>query len=256
MNRIHAFEIHEQSWCPAVFRNQLTEFLQFSAMALRIYDGVIPLIEKVLSRTSSKQVVDLCSGSSGPWPHLSDQASDFKVILTDKFPNLNSFERISTESRGKISYVSEPVDATNVPSHLDGMRTIFTGLHHFRPDMAKTILQDAVHKRTAIGVFEFTERRLYNFLSQPISIPLIVFLLTPFMRPFKLSRLFWTFIIPIAPLVALWDGIISNFRTYSVRELEELIESINSEGYKWETGVQKALLPGIQITYLLGYPVD
>ncbi len=256
MKRIHAFEIHDQSWCPAVFRNQLTEFIQFCTIAFRIYDGIIPLFEKVLLKTNSKQVIDLCSGSSGPWLHLSENTSDVKVVLTDKYPNPKSFERISAKSNGKISYVSESVDATDVPMNLKGMRTIFSGLHHFRPDMVKEILQDAASRRKAIGVFDFAQRNLYSMLTGPIGYPLLVFLLTPFVKPLKLSRLFWTYIFPVAPFVAMWDGVISNLRAYSILELEELVNSIDSKDYKWEIGVEKAPMPGMQITYLLGYPID
>ncbi len=249
MKRIHAFEIHDQFWCPDVFRNQLTEFLQLSAKVLRIYDGVIPLVEKVLLKTGSNEIVDLCSGSSGPWSHLAEKTSGIKVVLTDKYPNTHSLERVSLESDGKIKFVSESVDATNVPAHLTGMRTIFTGLHHFRTEMAKLILEDAVQKRTPIGIFEFTERSLYNLLSGPLGYPLLVLLLSPFVKPFKMSRLFWEYVLPVAPLVALWDGVVSDLRTYSVIELEELVSSIESTGYKWEVGVQKASFPGMRIMF-------
>ncbi len=254
MKRIHAFEINDQPWCPIIFRNMITEYLQFIARAFRIYDGVIPSIEKVLSKTGSDSIVDLCSGASGPWSHLLRHTDRIDVVLTDKFPNLASFERISSESDGRISFSRESIDATDVPEKYEGMRTIFTGLHHFHPEPARKILQDAAEKGRAIGIFEFTERSLPAILSALLGIPLMVLLFTPFITPFKPSRLFWTYIIPVAPLLIMWDGLISDLRTYSVAELRELVSPIKTENYSWEIGKQKSGVLGMNITYLIGCP--
>lgn len=256
MKRVHVFEIEDQSWCPTVFRSLLTDFLQAFAKTFHLYDEILPLVEKVLLQINSRQIVDLCSGASGPWSHLAKQAEDISIVLTDKYPNLETFRQISDNSDGQISFIETPTDAANVPRHLQGMRTIFSGFHHFRPEVAKSILQDATRKKTAIGIFEFTERRLSTCLFAPFSIPLAVFVVTLSMRPFKFSRLFWTYCIPIAPLLILWDGLISHLRTYSVLELEELVDTIESPGYNWEIGQQQAPIPGMQITYLIGYPTN
>lgn len=256
MKRIHAFEINDQQWCPVLFRNMITDYLQFIARTFRIYDGVIPLVEKVLAKTGSDNIVDLCSGASGPWSHLIQHTENINIVLTDKFPNLTSLECVSTESGGRISFSRESVDATNVPEKYAGMRTIFTGLHHFQPETARKILQDAAEKNRAIGIFEFTERSLSAILSAPLGIPLMVLLFTPFIKPLKLSRLFWTYIIPVAPLLIMWDGLVSDLRTYSVDELQKLVSTVKADNYSWEIGKQPSGVPGINITYLVGYPAE
>ena len=256
MKRVHLFEIEDQTWCPLLFRNLITDWLQFAAKTFQLYDGVVPLIQKVLLETSSRQIIDLCSGSSGPWSHLASQTKGISILLTDKYPNIEAFRRISRKSGGQIGFISYSVDATNVPPHLIGMRTIFTGFHHFRPEMAKAILQSSVKCRSAIGIFEFTERRLQNCTSTLISIPILVWKKTPFIRPLKFSRIFWTYCVPIAPLLIMWDGLVSHLRTYSVVELEELISTIDNGGYNWELGQYRHPSSGIPVTYLLGYPVD
>jgi hypothetical protein len=113
-------------------------------------------------------------------------------------------------------------------------------------------LADAARRREGIGVFEFTERRLQAFLVMLLA-PVMVLLLTPFVRPFRWDRLLWTYIIPVMPLVALWDGQVSNMRTYSLEELRELTRGIEAEGYTWEVG-QVGYFPRLRATYLFGYP--
>ncbi len=56
-----------------------------------------------------------------------------RVTLTDKFPNLEAFERARSQSGNMIEFVTEPVDARAVPRELKGFRTIFNSFHHFRP---------------------------------------------------------------------------------------------------------------------------
>ena len=81
--------------------------------------------------------------------------------------------------------------------------------------------------------------------------PLTVLLTTPFIRPFRLGRIIFTYLIPIVPLFVWWDGIVSSLRTYSVKEMNELVKSIdNQEIFDWEIGKLKSG-PGV-ILYMLG----
>jgi hypothetical protein len=81
--------------------------------------------------------------------------------------------------------------------------------------------------------------------------PLSVLLTTPFIRPFKIGRIIFTYLIPIVPLFVLWDGIVSSLRTYSVEEMKDLVKDLhNSETYNWQIHRVKSG-PGV-ILYLLG----
>jgi hypothetical protein len=242
-----------------MFRNLLTDALQFGITAFQLYEPIVPLLKKILQHMNTTQIIDLCSGASGPWTYLQAQViqeqGPITVTLTDKYPNIKTFERISKLSKGKIRYIAESIDATNVPTYLKGVRTIFTGFHHFSPKFAKAILQNAVDQQVAICIFEFTERRLLNLLLTFVISPLTVFLTTPFMKPITFSRFFWTYIIPVVPLAISWDSIISNLRTYSIQELREFTSTVKGDSYIWEIGkIITSKVKTINITYLLGYP--
>ena len=43
----------------------------------------------------------------------------------------------------------------------------------------------------------------------------IVLLVTPLIRPFTLSRILWTYLLPLVPLTCWWDGIVSQLRAYT-----------------------------------------
>ena len=225
-----------------------------------IYAHIAPLLQRALDSTQNTTIVDMCSGGGGPWLDLSrrlDSPSSAKdspalqIYLTDKYPNLEAFQKISAASGGRVRFNSEPVDATNVPRELKGFRTMFSTFHHFRPAAARAIIQDAVNAREGIGIFEVARRAPLTIAMTSVFV-LMLFVATLGMRPFRWARLFWTYLIPVIPFVLLFDGVVSCLRTYRPEELHQIVAQLAVSGYHWEIGehrVSKAL-----ITYLIGYP--
>jgi hypothetical protein len=259
MKHLHLIEIHDQDWCPRAVRNALTDYLQFTIAATKPYAAMVPILATALQRTGAQQVLDLCSGAAGPWlwlhPVLAERGVNVSVWLTDKFPNMEAFGRSSRLTDQAITYHPQPVDATRVPDELAGFRTMFTAFHHFRPEPACAVLADAVRQRQGIAVFEATQRSALA-LVLTLLVPLMVLFMTPFIRPFHWSRLLWTYLIPLLPIVTLFDGLVSCLRTYSVQELRDLTARLDTTDYHWEIGTVKGKRTPIPITYLIGVPVE
>lgn len=262
MKRIQLFEFTDLPWYPQIFRRYQTDYLQFAASLGSGHKNLVPLFVRALQSVETSEIVDLCSGGAGPWlrlkEHLSQAGLNVNIRLTDKYPNPEALLKWPEGSRQGIEYLSEPVDATRVPSHLKGMRTLFEGFHHFKPDMAMSILQDAYDNKAALGIFEASLKPPFGFVLLLLSlfITLISYLLlTPFMKPRTLSRFFFTYLVPIVPLATCWDGIVSLLRVYSVQELNEMVSPLNSTEYCWETSQTSTGTPVFVFTYLLGYPV-
>ena len=257
MRRFQIFEIGDQAWLPNSIRHALTDYLQFVIDRTQPYAPIIPQLENALEQTRARQIVDLCSGGAGPWLSLKSvllQSRSVKVLLTDKFPNVEAFRRAEALSDGAIEFTVESVDATNVPDEMLGFRTLFTSFHHFRPAEARAILSDAVRKNQGIGVFEATHRSALAILLMFVT-PFLALVFTPFIRPFRLSRLFWTYLVPVVPFIILFDGIVSCLRTYTPAELETLsAEALSGTQYQWEIGEQRGERQPLPVTYLLGYP--
>ncbi len=259
MKRLHLIEIEDQAWCPRTVRDAVTDFLQFALAGSKPYAAIIPVLATALQRTGTRRILDLCSGASGPWlwlyPALAERGVSLSVCLTDKYPNMEGFERASRLSNQVISFHSQPVDPTRVPGDLLGFRTMFTAFHHFCPEQACAVLADAVRNRQGIGVFEATQRRPLALVLMLLA-PLMVLVMTPLIRPFRWSRLLWTYLLPLVPLVTLFDGLVSCLRTYSVQELHELTARLAANDYQWDIGTVKIKTTPILITYLLGVPIE
>jgi hypothetical protein len=256
MPRLHLFEIHDQSWCPVAVRDGITDLIHAALTWFRAYDPIAPRLARAISRTRTQRVVDLASGAGGPWLGLRETlrraGADVTVLLTDRFPNARALARARATSGGTIDFRLEPVDATAVPGHLTGFRTLFTSFHHFRPDAARAILADAVRSGAGIGVFEVTRRRVLDLLIAPLGV-LAVLLVAPFARPFRWERLLVTYVLPLLPIAAAFDGFVSCLRTYTPAELRDLVAGLDT--YEWETGEEpRRGIVGATVTFLIGTP--
>ena len=258
MRRLHLFEIEDQRWCPRVLRDALTDYLGFVMDRFTPYAPAAPLLARALERTGASRVVDLCSGGGGPWVDLLRRLralgqTTLRVQLTDYYPNRAAFARLHELSGGAIEGAIDAVDATDVPPHLAGFLTMFTALHHFRPEVARRILEGAVRQQRGIAVFEITMRSALGIVGM-VFFALGVLLFTPFVRPFRWSRLFWTYVLPLVPLLAWWDATVSSLRTYTVDELSEMTAHLGAGDYHWDVGIVRVPLPAASMTYLIGTP--
>lgn len=257
MRRMQFIELHEQPWFPSSLRDEITNTLQFGVDHFEVYAPIAPLLQRVLDSTGSRSIVDICSGGGGPWLSLSRRlqgdGQTFHICLTDKYPNLRAFQNVRATSENYISFYPDSVDAMRVPGALKGFRTMFTSFHHFSPEGARAILQDAVDARQSIGIFEIT-RRAPSVIGLMFPWAILSFFLTPLIRPFRWSRLFWTYVVPIIPLVLLFDGVVSCLRTYQPQELREMVEKLNAAEYQWAIGVHLRTLGRPPITYAIGHP--
>jgi hypothetical protein len=53
------------------------------------------------------------------------------------------------------------------------------------------------------------------------------------------------------PIIALWDGFVSNLRTYSVKELNDLVDRLADDRYQWQIGRARSI--GVsRVTYAIG----
>ena len=258
MKRRHFIEISDERWCPQTIKDAVTDYCRFVLAVAKPYQSIAPTLARALRKTGARRVLDLCSGASGPWiwlqPLLSTMGAEVAVCLTDQYPNTMAFERARRLGHGAISFQPKPVDATHVPAELTGFRTIFMAFHHFRPDQARAILSDATRKGEGIAVVECGKRNIVLMLLAMLDTPGRVLLATPFIRPFRWSRLFWTYLVPVVPVVMMFDTVVSCLRVYTVEELHELTAGL--DGYHWDIGVIWSKMPPIPNTYLIGVPVE
>lgn len=258
MARIHLFEFEDLKWFPGWLRNYMTDFLQFVANQFKMYNSVVPVLIKGMDTANSNQIVDLASGGGGGWQSLSLELKkarpEAKVLLTDYYPNRVALNYLVEKDPSFFNTETSSVNAMEVPEWLKGLRTQFLSIHHFRPESVKRILQNAVDSNTPIAFFEAQKRSIGDFVKFFFS-PINVLFVTPFIRPFSIGRIIFTYLIPLVPLFVWWDGLVSVLRTYSKKQFEEIIAGLqNTDAFNWDINEQKG--KGFTIYYLLGTPKE
>ena len=258
MRRRQLVEIEDLAWCPRPIRDGGTDWLGFMANATKVFLPIAPKIRAAMEATGTHEVIDLCSGGGGPWLTLAPalaKTGPVKVELSDLYPNLTAFREIEARTGGAVGFRTAPLSAADVPAEVRGVRTIFLAFHHFQPALAVAILSDAVKKRRAIAIFEGVNHRGVGLAAMPGQLPAILFC-TPFVRPFRWSRLLFTYLVPLIPFLVLFDGTMSLLRLYLDDELHELIARVpGHESFTWDVGFTP-FIQGLPIgpLHLVGVP--
>lgn len=256
--RFELFEIHEQPWFPDFLRREVVDALQMILERTDAYRPIAGRLRQALNRSGTREVLDLFSGAGGPWPSLvrlfeGEGAPPIEVILTDKFPNVSNGGNSETVRASGIHFLGDPVDATVIPERLQGFRTIFSSFHHLNSEQASRFLQDSAAKGEGVGVFEVASRHAFTLLSI-LAMPLVDWLFTLFRRPFRWSRVVWTYVIPVVPAVLFIDGLISCMRAYSLADLRAMTACASNPNYEWQIGEETSALLPLRVTYLVGCP--
>lgn len=257
--RIHLFEFEDQEWLPDAVRKGVTDYLRYVIKLLNFYSPSVPLVLEAMKKTGDTTIIELCSGGGGPIESVRAELSRLNeesctILMTDKYPNLDTFSYIRKKSNNAFDYIHDPVDAMDVPKDIQGFRLMYTAFHHFEPNDAMAILKNAVDQNRGIGIFDIGDRNIFTLIGNLIINPISILLCAPFFRPFSYSRLFFTYILPFIPLCAMWDGVVSMLRLYDVSTAKKLIEGLSSsDKYLWDIGKVRNKI-GMNVFYIIGIP--
>lgn len=170
MKRIHALEWEDLRWFPGSWRDYGTDYLRFIAIRFDMYNPILSILKKGLDASGNQAWVDCASGGGGGLIKLARELKkeypNLKIFLTDYYPNAKAFERTLLEDSDVFRFESQSVNAMDLPAHLQNkFRTLFGAFHHFRPDDARGILQNAVDTNSPIAIFEPVGKNVMSCVS-------------------------------------------------------------------------------------------
>lgn len=260
MKRIQLFEFEDFPWFPNFLRICLTRYIIAIHGLLGSRGQIAGLLDRILKRSPQPQILDLCSGAGGPMPGVLDILekehghAGLRLTMSDLYPNTKAAAQINGDGNPQTRYLERSIDASDIPEEEKGLRTMICSLHHMEPATAKRILADAKDARQPFMAFEISDNSFPKAIwwtAIPINF-LMVFLFTPLVRPMSWQQLVFTYLIPLLPFFIAWDGAVSNARTYTLADMDLLLEGLESEGYEWERGTLKGKA---KMNYLIGIPV-
>ncbi|KAI9827467.1 MAG: hypothetical protein M1832_004817 [Thelocarpon impressellum] len=277
--RFHLLELHDQAWFPNYFREKIQACLtlvwnlhvaplQTSAPAELVAAKLLATVPA--SRAAEYTFVDFCAGAGGPTPRIERAVNarlaraggdrQARFVLTDLFPHTEAWAEAAAKS-DNLDYVPEPVDATRAPADLlrgrssEGGSKVFRmfnlSFHHFDDPLAREILVDTIRTSDGFGIFELQDRTLLSFVAITLIFPLLL-LVSPFYFWRSPGHLFFTYVIPVIPLVLILDGWVSCLRTRTAGEVKALLEGQGVEGWAFGDGEETHTWPMGKLSYIVG----
>ncbi len=265
MRRFHLWELHEEPWYPIGWRNHFQLMLGRIGCLFQPLESFGDKFESFLEKVQPKSILELCSGSGensvSIYARLVSSLTSPnkpKLILSDLYPNIRSYSKLKEEYSGLIDYHAEALDCLAIPKEASDAWMMLESLHHFRPGEVRTILRNATENADGFAAAETTQRSWTNMAFTIFVAPILSVLIAAFLvKPIRFSNIFWGLLIPVVPFTMVFDAAVSNLRSYTVEELEEMIDSVRSAEFAWEVGTtEMPRLPGLKVTYVFGWRKD
>lgn len=200
-------ELEDYKWFPKKLRQYQADYIGFAAIASGIYNPFISYLRK--EQKPGTHMFDLCSGSGEPAISIYRKSGAFSSLtLSDKYP-AGEFKRPDP----KISYYSASLDASKASFSIGNTYTMFNAFHHL----------DAKEREQAVGAAKAAGSTAYfvEILEPTVVCGIKIFfgttigvlLLMPFVKPFSVGRLFFTYLVPANIITIAWDGLLSVARS-------------------------------------------
>lgn len=229
MKRRHLVEFNERPECPRFIRDSVVETLGLGLRWFKMGGIIGPPFAAFMKRAKVSKVLDLCTGTGVPVSLLAQWLNEHgettpKFLVSDLFPNHESFEEITSQDDLEIQSVSQSVNALDVDPELEhDTRMIINSFHHFTPEMAEAILEDTVEKKKSIFIYE-------GFRRDPMGLAptgpwmTLALLANPWIASrSRLLKIIFSYLIPIIPLIAMWDGFVSTLRVHTQEDLMQMV---------------------------------
>jgi hypothetical protein len=220
----HLFEFMDLGWLPPSLRTTLREILDGgnSRPFRSYYDWVADSVLTVASEIGSQTIVELGAGTAPVTRHMAgDSRSDScRLVICDVNPDHTEYARLVKCFPGNVHVIDESVDFTVPRRWPDGTLLVLSAtLHHIPSDDRMRVIASLTESAETVMVFEPLRKTLLSLIFVFLSIvPAIVLPLWYIRRTGTFSRAFWCWLVPVAPVMFWWDGIVSCLRQWSNAE--------------------------------------
>jgi hypothetical protein len=209
-------ELEDLPWFPQALREFQTDHIGFLASRWHLYDAFIAYGGRVAPRWRPQ--VDLCSGSGEPAISLHQQLGPFTPLtLTDLYPHRG------IRTPPGVTYQPHPVDARAVRVMPEMTYTMFNAFHHFPAAEQQQLVRRLRRGGAEAFLVEILEPTLACMVKVLLATTVGVLVLTPFVRPFRWDRLFFTYLLPVNVLTITWDGVVSVLRSRTASAFAQLL---------------------------------
>ena len=211
MKRKNFPQLMDQTWFPGHIKTLADEFLSWFVIKVNATLPFIPVFNAILDKTGSKRIIyiDLNNGAG---------MESTRAFLPKEV-------QIETTNLRSINF-----DQKNV------VFALINSLHKLNPDQVKDLFEKVAKSGNSIVAVEGNNDNWWQAIGMTIFVPLTVLMTGFFVKPFRWTRILFTYLIPILLVVIPIDGILALFKLYSPKDLEKITSGLENKAYKWESG--------------------
>jgi hypothetical protein len=227
MKRKQVFQFSNQNWYPAFLKRDMYEFMTWFVGKVHAAKPFVPVISEGLQHAPAHRIINIDSQIGAGFETVKDLISEQPEFFNLPIQNFN------TSNSGLYLFVNS--------------------FHQLKPEMARNYLSEIAKSRNAVVVVEGNNDSLWQVVGMTVFVPLAVILSAPLVKPFRVTRLIFTYLIPVLPIVTMLDGFLALFKLYNPNDLNELVSEIPEKNYTWKSAKADNGRGG-KIMYLIGWP--
>ncbi len=223
----HLFEFMDQGWVPLALRDTLREILECgNSFPFRgYYQWVADEVDRAAHEAGAERIVELGAGTAPITRLLAKRSwpAGLRLVPCDANVDFASYRALANDYSGLVQPVYSAVDFSR-PCEWPENTLLFLSatLHHVPSDERAAVIESLFRSASRVLVFEPLRRTPLSILFVlPSLVPALLLPIRYLNRPGRLRRLLWSWLVPVAPLMFLWDGIVSCLREWSDREWHE-----------------------------------
>ena len=254
----HFFEFMDLNSLPASLAYTMREILECgNAKPFRPYYGfAVDTICEHASRRESKNIVELGAGAAPLTRRLAPRVADSATVESSRLtienispcdlkPDAETYEELELAYPGLVSLIRtdsgelEEINFSNERDWPPGTMLVLSGtLHHLPYEVREKAIKAMSESADAVLIIEPLRKTLLSILFVFLSsVPAIVLPIWFINRPGRLRRFLWCWLIPVAPLMFLWDGWISCIRQWTDGEYRDRLSTMHNVLHEVNHGV-------------------
>lgn len=218
---LHLMEAMDVQGLPASLHATLREILECgNSRPFRLYyEWVAREVARQVAAGGLRTTVELGAGTA-PISRLlatDPEMDDVQLVACDAQPDYATYVDLERQYAERIEAMKKPVDFREVHTWPpDTLLFLSATFHHVPPALRDKVLASLTASGRRVMICEPLRRNLASMLFVFLSIVPAMLLPIRFLgRPGKLRRLFWCWLVPLAPVLFVWDGFVSCLRMWT-----------------------------------------
>lgn len=228
-------EIHQLDWIPNLLKESQLEGILQILRGVRFNQKLLILFQKLKEKTGAREFLDLGSGAGNVVEYIVREDDDsFCYLLSDLEPRLNLYQKIKERNPGRIDFVPYPVDMGEADGIFQGRAvTVITTFHELDQRNAQNLIDNLLRWSQGFLILEPFNKSARQL--PRLALLFLYFWLAPFyIRPWRFSSFFFTWIWPVLPFFHWHDGVVSLLRSYQKSDFLQMLQNGSAAGWEWE----------------------